>query len=220
MGFLYQKKIEDHIKEGNMKKIFICFALMFSFSFPLGSAGTYEDNFVWEKPTPHPVLKHGQLNIENIVVPNYSSLNFELENRAKQVECLAKNIYFEARNEPFAGQLAVALVTLNRVYDDTFPNTVCDVVYQGIHTTDGFPKRDRCQFSWYCDGASDEVRNLVAFNTTQKIANLAMISYGSMKSQGLDYTEGAIYYHTYEINPRWSTAYPKVGRIGDHIFYR
>ena len=193
---------------------------MFSFSFPLGSAGTYEDNFVWEKPTPHPVLKHGQLNIENIVVPNYSSLNFELENRAKQVECLAKNIYHEARNEPFAGQFAVALVTLNRVYDKNFPSTICEVVYQGIHTKSGFPKRDRCQFSWYCDGASDEVRNLVAFNTTQKIANLAMISYGSMKSQGLDYTEGAIYYHTYEINPRWSTSYPKVGRIGDHIFYR
>ena len=218
MGFLYQKKIEDHIKEGNMKKILICFALMFFFSFPLGSASNTDPHLSGEQV--QSILKHGQLNIENISVPNYSSLNFVLENRAKQVECLAKNIYFEARNEPFAGQLAVALVTLNRVYDDTFPNTVCDVVYQGIHTTDGFPKRDRCQFSWYCDGASDEVRNLVAFNTTQKIANLAMISYGSMKSQGLDYTEGAIYYHTYEINPRWSTAYPKVGRIGDHIFYR
>ena len=214
MGFLYQKKIEDHIKEGNMKKILICFALLFFFSFPLGSASNTEDKSI------HPVLKHGQLNIENVAVPNYSSLNFVLENRAKQVECLAKNIYFEARNEPFAGQFAVALVTLNRVSDAAFPNTVCEVVYQGIHTTDGFPKRDRCQFSWYCDGASDEVRNLVAFNTTQKIANLAMISYGSMKSQGLDYTEGAIYYHTYEINPRWSTAYPKVGRIGEHIFYR
>ena len=47
-----------------------------------------------------------------------------------------------------------------------------------------------------------------------------MISYGSMKSQGLDYTEGAIYYHTHEISPRWSNSYPKVGRIGDHIFYR
>ena len=187
---------------------------MFSFSFPLGSASTYENKFVWDKLDPHPIV------IKNITVPNYSSLNLVLENRAKEVECLAKNIYFEARNEPFAGQLAVALVTLNRVYNDTFPNTVCDVVYQGIHTKDGFPKRDRCQFSWYCDGASDEVRNLVAFNTTQKIANLAMISYGSMKSQGLDYTEGAIYYHTHEIKPRWSNSYPKVGRIGDHIFYR
>jgi len=199
-----------------MKKLFICFALMFSFSFPLGSASTTEDKLIWERPTLHPVLKHGQLN----TVPNYSSLNFELENRAKQVECLAKNIYHEARNEPFAGQLAVALVTLNRVYDKNFPNTVCDVVYQGIHTKDGFPKRDRCQFSWYCDGMSDVTANVKAYEETQKIANLAMISYGSMKSQGLDYTEGAIYYHTYEINPRWSTAYPKVGRIGDHIFYR
>jgi len=128
MDYLYLVKVEDHIKEGNMKKLFICFALMFSFSFPLGSASTYENKFVWDKLDPHPIV------IKNITVPNYSSLNLVLENRAKQVECLAKNIYFEARNEPFAGQLAVALVTLNRVYDDTFPNTVCDVVYQGIHT--------------------------------------------------------------------------------------
>ena len=194
-----------------MKKLFICFALMLSFSFPLGSANTNKDKLV---------MKHGQLKIENVIIPNFSSLNLELENRAKQVECLAKNIYFEARNEPFAGQFAVALVTLNRVRDTTFPDTICKVVYQGIHTADGFPKRDRCQFSWYCDGASDEIRNLVDFNTTQKIANLAMLQYSKLKSEGLDYTEGAIYYHTYEINPRWSTAYPKVGRIGDHIFYR
>ena len=194
-----------------MKKLFICFALMLSFSFPLGSANTNKDKLV---------MKHGQLKIENVIIPNFSSLNLELENRAKQVECLAKNIYFEARNEPFAGQFAVALVTLNRVRDTSFPDTICKVVYQGIHTADGFPKRDRCQFSWYCDGASDEIRNLVAFNTTQKIANLAMLQYSKLKSEGLDYTEGAIYYHTYEINPRWSTAYPKVGRIGDHIFYR
>jgi len=211
MGFLYQKKIEDHIKEGNMKKILICFALMFFFSFPLGSANTNKDKLV---------MKHGQLKIENVIIPNFSSLNLELENRAKQVECLAKNIYFEARNEPFAGQFAVALVTLNRVRDTTFPDTICKVVYQGIHTADGFPKRDRCQFSWYCDGVSDIVRNSEAYNTTQKIANLAMLQYSKLKSEGLDYTEGAIYYHTYEINPRWSTAYPKVGRIGDHIFYR
>jgi len=194
-----------------MKKLFICFVLLFSFSFPLGSASTTEDKLV---------MKHGQLKIENVIIPNFSSLNLELENRAKQVECLAKNIYFEARNEPFAGQFAVALVTLNRVRDTTFPDTICKVVYQGIHTADGFPKRDRCQFSWYCDGVSDIVRNSEAYNTTQKIANLAMLQYSKLKSEGLDYTEGAIYYHTYEINPRWSTAYPKVGRIGDHIFYR
>jgi len=208
MDYLYLIKVEDHIKEGNMKKLFICFALMFSFSFPLGSAGTYyEDKLVWDKFDP-------------VTIPNYSSLNIVLENRAKQVECLAKNIYFEARNEPFAGQFAVALVTLNRVYDDNFPNTVCEVVYQGIHNKRGFPKLNRCQFSWYCDGISDATKNVRAWKDTQKIANLAIISYGSMKSQGLDYTEGAIYYHTHEIVPRWSHSFPKVGRIGQHIFYR
>jgi len=138
----------------------------------------------------------------------------------QELECMSKNIYFESALESTAGKLAVAQVTMNRVRSSWYPNTVCTVVKQGKHNESGFPVRDRCQFSWYCDGASDEIRNLVAFNTTQKIANLAMISYGSMKSQGLDYTEGAIYYHTHEINPRWSTAYPKVGRIGDHIFYR
>ena len=216
MDLLYLIKVEDHIKEGNMKKIFICFALIFSFALPLGSAKfvSTDNDLMENKLVPHPIV------VKNITIPNYSSLNVELGNRAKQVECLAKNIYFEARNEPFAGQFAVALVTLNRVYDENFPNTVCEVVYQGIHTKSGFPKRDRCQFSWYCDGASDEVRNQTAYNSTQKIANLAMISYGSMKSQGLDYTEGAIYYHTYEISPRWSKVYPVVGRIGDHIFYR
>ena len=199
-----------------MKKLFICFALIFSFALPLGSAKfvSTDNSLIENKVDLHPIV------VKNITIPNYTSINIELGNRAKQVECLAKNIYFEARNEPFAGQFAVALVTLNRVYDENFPNTVCDVVYQGIHTKSGFPKRDRCQFSWYCDGASDEVRNQTAYNTTQKIANLAMISYGSMKSQGLDYTEGAIYYHTYEISPRWSKVYPVVGRIGDHIFYR
>ena len=200
MGFLYQNiKIEDHIKEGNMKQLFICIVLLFSFVIPLGSTSiNHNDTLVWK----------------------YSPINLEIQNREKQLQCLAKNIYFEARNEPFAGQLAVALVTLNRVYDDTFPNTICEVVYQGIHTKNGFPKRNKCQFSWYCDGLSDKTKNKRAWNHTQKVANLAIMSYAKTKSQGLDFTEGAIYYHTYEVNPQWSRSFPKVGRIGQHIFYR
>ena len=42
--------------------------------------------------------------------------------------CLAQNIYFEAGNQPLAGKIAVANVTLNRVEHDKFPNNVCDVV--------------------------------------------------------------------------------------------
>ena len=165
-------------------------------------------------------LGSSQSSLHNENVWTYKTYQSVMEDRQKQLTCLAKNIYFEARNEPFAGQFAVALVTLNRVSDAAFPNTICNVVYQGIHDSNGFPKRDRCQFSWYCDGASDEVQNPKAFDKTQKIANLAMLQYSKLKSEGLDYTEGAIYYHTYEILPRWSNSFPKVGRIGDHIFYR
>ena len=191
-----------------MKKLFTTVVLILLFALPLGSS---------QKSLPYVSSND---DVENNNVWSYRSYETVLENRKKQLTCLATNIYFEARNEPFAGQFAVALVTLNRVNDTAFPNTICDVVYQGIHTSDGFPKRDRCQFSWYCDGASDEVRNPKAYKVTLKTANLAMLQYDKLKSEGLDYTEGAIYYHTHEINPRWSTAYPKVGRIGDHIFYR
>ena len=69
-----------------------------------------------------------------------------------EIECMAKNIYFEAAIESTAGQLAVAQVTLNRVKSKHYPNTVCEVVYEGPHHASGHPKRDRCQFSWYCDG--------------------------------------------------------------------
>jgi len=191
-----------------MKKLFTTVVLILLFALPLGSS---------QKSLPYVSSND---DVENNNVWSYRSYETVLENRKKQLTCLATNIYFEARNEPFAGQFAVALVTLNRVNDTAFPDTICDVVYQGIHTSDGFPKRDRCQFSWYCDGASDEVRNPKAYEVTLKTANLAMLQYDKIKSEGLDYTEGARYYHTYEISPRWSSHYPKVGRIGDHIFYR
>ena len=191
-----------------MKKLFTTVVLILFSVLPLGSAKVISQS------------SYNELIIDKKNIWTYRTYESVMENRKKQLTCLATNIYFEARNEPFAGQFAVALVTLNRVNDTAFPNTICDVVYQGIHTSDGFPKRDRCQFSWYCDGASDEVRNPKAYEVTLKTANLAMLQYDKIKSEGLDYTEGARYYHTYEISPRWSTHYPKVGRIGDHIFYR
>ena len=111
-----------------MKKLFITVALILSSVVSVGSSTTMND--VW----------------------TYQSYSTMMADREKQHECLAKNIYFEARNEPFVGQFAVALVTLNRVHDSAFPNTICEVVYEGIHTASGFPKKHRCQFSWYCDG--------------------------------------------------------------------
>jgi spore germination cell wall hydrolase CwlJ-like protein len=190
-------------------KILISFALLLTLVNPLGNSNNASA-----------VKVVSNTSLDNDVFTQKYYQQYIKSDREKQHECLAKNIYFEARNEPFAGQFAVALVTLNRVHDTAFPNTICEVVYQGIHHADGFPKRDRCQFSWYCDGNSDEVRNQRAWEKVQKTANLAMLQYSSIKAEGLDYTEGARYYHTYEISPRWSKTFPKVGRIGDHIFYR
>jgi hypothetical protein len=50
--------------------------------------------------------------------------------RETDLECLAENIYFEARGEPLDGQYAVAEVTLNRTRSDNFPHTVCGVVHE------------------------------------------------------------------------------------------
>ena len=77
---------------------------------------------------------------------------------AEALACMALNIYHEARNESTIGQVAVAQVVMNRVGDDGFPDTPCEVIYDGKHYTAKSGRRinrDRCQFSWYCDGLAD-----------------------------------------------------------------
>jgi N-acetylmuramoyl-L-alanine amidase len=65
--------------------------------------------------------------------------------------CLALNIYWEARNQDYDGQLLVAEVTMNRVYSDKFPNEICDVVYS------------KKAFSWTHDGLPDKPKNVEAY---------------------------------------------------------
>ena len=82
-----------------------------------------------------------------------------------ELDCLALNIYWEARSEPRLGQIAVAAVTLNRVADPGFPDTVCSVVRQGEERG-----RNLCQFSWHCDGLDDRPGNLAAWQHAQRLA--------------------------------------------------
>jgi len=130
------------------------------------------------------------------------------------VECLAKNIYFEARNQDELGQIAVGLVTLNRVKDDRFPDNVCDVVHQGTYKGNYFRKH-RCQFSWYCDGKSDDIVNKKIY---KKILDLLPKVY--YHSSWDDYTEGSTHYHTHRVSPKWKSEKIQIATIGDHIFYR
>ena len=127
----------------------------------------------------------------------------------KEQKCLAEGIYFEARSEPQSGQAAVAQVILNRVRNPAYPNTVCGVVYQNES------RRNRCQFSFACDGRPERIRSQSAWKAAQRIA--------------LDVSEGRIWleevgdsthYHANYVRPRWGKRMSKLDRIGAHIFYR
>lgn len=122
--------------------------------------------------------------------------------------CLAQNIYFEARSEPTAGRRAVAHVVMNRVASSRFPSTVCEVVRQG-----GESRRYKCQFSWWCDGLSDDVKNAKAWKDAERLASFV---YWGLSQ---DMTEGALWYHADYVKPRWRTAFKKGPTIGRHIFY-
>ena len=138
----------------------------------------------------------------------------------RDLDCLARNIYWEARSESYDGKVAVAQVTLNRVMHKRFPNDVCEVVYQGPtrpswkDKTVRHPVRHRCQFSWYCDGKSDNIPtvNISIFRECYDIAKKVLID-----GVRLPKIKNAIYYHADYVNPGWPN--PKIAKIGKHIFY-
>lgn len=129
--------------------------------------------------------------------------------------CLALNIYFESRGSSFADKVAVTDVVLNRVKDSRYPNSVCDVVYQARTDSSGFPLRHQCQFSWFCDGKSDEPREVDAWYEAQVIAYQMLYN---DRFKGI--TEGATHYHSTKVDPYWADSFQYIGQIGDHIFYR
>lgn len=130
--------------------------------------------------------------------------------------CLALNIYHEAKNQSFIGQVAVAQVVMNRVKDTRYPNTVCEVVKQGLtyKWKPSFPIKNKCQFSWYCDGKSDKPKQGKAWEDAKHVAN------GVYNEHLSDFVEGATHYHADYVNPSWAETKTYVMRIDDHIFYR
>jgi spore germination cell wall hydrolase CwlJ-like protein len=135
------------------------------------------------------------------------------------LSCLALNIYHEARSQSIAGQIAVAQVVLNRVDDIRYPNTICEVVLQGPHRpswkdkTRMYPIRYRCQFTWYCDGKSDIIKDVKAYNNALDVAKLVL-------NLTFDITSGATHYHAEWVTPSWAKRKTRTTKIEDHIFYR
>ena len=134
------------------------------------------------------------------------------------VVCMAKNIYFEAGNQPLAGKVAVAQVVLNRMEHSSYPSDVCGVVYQAKWRTnwkgEEVPVRNMCQFSWFCDGKSDEPLDTDTFYDSYKVAQDVMMGMYP------DITEGATHYHNLYVYPYWADTLNETVQITDHIFYR
>jgi spore germination cell wall hydrolase CwlJ-like protein len=145
------------------------------------------------KPNYVHVKELSQLVEITVTEPQYSK---------EDVDCLTKNIYFEARNQSIEGQFAVAEVVLNRTKDPQFPDDICEVIEQ--------KSKNGCQFSWFCDGKKDIMKE-------EKAIQLATYVAVAILESPTDVTLGAKYYHADYVAPNWGKE--KTVIIGDHVFY-
>jgi spore germination cell wall hydrolase CwlJ-like protein len=129
--------------------------------------------------------------------------------KTKQLECLTRNIYWEAASEPFEGKVGVAQVTMNRVQSGKFASSVCGVVYQ----KNVVYQKVICQFSWYCENVS-KIRPIhkELWNESEEVAKKVLLENFRLPS-----LKNALYYHADYVNPGWQK--PKIEQIGRHIFY-
>lgn len=123
------------------------------------------------------------------------------EFHAQNIACLARNVYFEARGEPEAGQYAVAEVTMNRKASGRYAGTVCGVVYE------------RKAFSW------TEVDSLPEPEpeTWQRAQQIAEEVYYGRHQPVLN---GALFFHATYVRPDWALERRRIARIGNHVFYK
>lgn len=121
--------------------------------------------------------------------------------------CLARAAYWEAKGEGKSGMQGIVNVVINRAADPRFPDSLCGVVKQGGET-------GSCQFSWWCDGRSDDVHELEAYAQARDVARQAL------NQQLEDTTDGALYFHARYTTPYWAKRFVRTARIGQHLFYR
>ena len=126
----------------------------------------------------------------------------ETQDVSEELSCLASAIYFESRNEPLDGQLAVGRVIVNRTKSGRFPASYCGVVKQPS------------QFSFVHHNKLPEVKT--ASPNWRKAVAVARIAHeGRWKNA----SEGALFFHATRVKPRWNKAV-QVARIENHLFYR
>ena len=126
-----------------------------------------------------------------------------------EIMCIAVAIYFEARGEPLAGRFAVAEVVINRMRDPRYPSDACSVVYDGGETL------HECEFSFYCDGKSDQPDiNSVEWDSAQRVAQAVY------EGRSAPVVGEATHYHAKRVHPDWALGSHVVTTIDNHIFYK
>jgi hypothetical protein len=136
-------------------------------------------------------------------------LHLEGKSLARAERCLANAIYFESRDQPFRGQVAVAQVVLNRVFSEYYPNDVCQVVYQNAD------RHLACQFTFACDGKSKRINERGAWARANRIARETLAGKLYEPAVGT-----ATHYHALYVHPNWVREMRKMVRYGIHSFYR
>jgi len=129
--------------------------------------------------------------------------------RMKELDCLTRNIYWEAASEPFEGKVGVAQVTINRMNPGKFADSVCEVVYQ----KNIFYEKIVCQFSWYCEN-THKIKPIYKplWEESELVAKKVLLENFRLPS-----LSNALYYHADYVYPNWKM--PKIEKIGRHIFY-
>jgi len=141
----------------------------------------------------------------------FSSIAYAEED--KELKCLVEAVYHEARSESFTGQLAVANVIIERSNLSKFPNTICKVVHAGKYWK-GTIVRNKCAFSYYCDGKKEwSSVEKEALNTAYHVSSLALDGVTLLS------TLGATHYHASYVSPSWANNMERLEQIGTHIFY-
>ena len=132
----------------------------------------------------------------------------------KEISCLARNVYYEARGESRQGQLAVAMVTLNRVENGLFPDSICGVVNERKMVEN---RGVVCQFSWRCESWNNPKKRVHAKHESYQAALDAIMHYEELTKTLV--TEDTLFFHAKHVKPSWRKAKQKLAMIDNHIFY-
>ncbi len=136
-------------------------------------------------------------------------LDHNPKERARAEKCLSNAIYFESRDEPVRGQMAVAQVVLNRVFSPYYPKDVCSVVYQNAN------RHLACQFTFACDGRRKVINERAAWARATRIAKQTLDGKLWLADVGK-----STHYHATYVHPNWVHEMKRLVRYGLHLFYR